>query len=456
MAFLNAMPNPPIGLGYLAAVLKEHGHQVEIIDCAIQKESYSQIISQVKQSNPDVVGITALSSYYDGMRKLAHRFQELGIPVVLGGVHASSLPEFSLRDCKADFVVSGEGEYTTLELIQKWQDEETRKKVKGIAYIENGKFKTNPKREPIQNLDEIPFPAWDLISPLNYPPIPHGRVMKRYPLASILTTRGCPFSCSYCASTQFWGGNFRRRSSQNVADEIEYLVDKFGVREIHIWDDNFTLIKKHVIGICREVLRRKLDLKFSCPNGVRIDSLNKEILQIMKRVGFYSLTFAIESGAQSILDRANKKLNLKVIPKMVKIAKSLGYYIPSYFIFGLPGETYNTARQTIQLAKKLPLDIMTSFIAKPLPGSKLFTQWVQSQNLSEINYKMFHFYGADNKLELSENGRKLILPKDAYQEFFFRPIQIWRFIKLWVTHFHLKQFFPIVRNIYNFFVKRKF
>ena len=175
--------------------------------------------------NPDVIGITALSSYYSEMRRLAKVLHILQIPIILGGVHVSALPEFSIRDCGADFVVVGEGELTTLELMDKWQDRKARKKINGIAYLENDQLKLNPPHEPILNLDELPFPAWDLINPLRYPLTPHGSTMKRYPVAPILTTRGCPYSCIYCASTQFWGHKFRRRSAQNVGDEIEYLVN---------------------------------------------------------------------------------------------------------------------------------------------------------------------------------------------------------------------------------------
>ncbi|MHA1649172.1 MAG: B12-binding domain-containing radical SAM protein, partial [Candidatus Helarchaeota archaeon] len=247
----NAMPNPPIGLGYLASVLRTHGHKVDIIDCAIMKESYTQIRSQIQAMNPDVLGITALSPYYNEMRILTRILRPLNIPILLGGVHVSALPELSLRECKADFVVRGEGEYTLLELMDKWFDEEGKKKIKGIAYLENNKFIKNPLRKLISNLDEIPFPAWDLINPLRYPPFPHGFSMKRSPVAPILTTRGCPYSCSYCASTQFWRRKFRRRSARNIVDEIEYLVNDFKIREIHIWDDNFTLMRKHVVEFCR-------------------------------------------------------------------------------------------------------------------------------------------------------------------------------------------------------------
>jgi radical SAM superfamily enzyme YgiQ (UPF0313 family) len=337
------MPNPPIGLGYIASILRENGHEVSIIDCAITRKSYSEIRSEVENRNPDAIGITALTSYYHEMVKLARILKKLEIPIILGGVHVTALPELSLRECKADFAVIGEGEFTILELLDKWDNDTERKKIKGIAYIEKGNFQLNPRRELIQNLDDLPFPAWDLINPLAYPRMPHGRTMKRYPVAPIFTTRGCPFSCSYCASTQFWERKFRTRTPGNVVDEIEYLVNEFGVREIHIWDDNFTLIKKHVLGICKEILKRNLDLTFACPNGVRIDRLDKEILTAMRQAGFYALIFAIESGAQSILDKANKKINLKIIPGKVKLAKSLGFLIPSYFILGLPGETYTTA-----------------------------------------------------------------------------------------------------------------
>jgi len=163
---------------------------------------------------------------------------------------------------------------------------------------------------------------------------------------------------------------------------------------------------------------------------VRIDSLNKEILTLMKRTGFYSLTFAIESGSQTILDNVDKKTKLKVIPEKLKIAKKLGYIIPSFFIFGLPGETYETARRTIQFAKNLPLDFPAFFIAKPLPGSRLFEDWKEKNELPETDFDWFHFHEPGNTLRLSDGKNKLDLPRDAYREFLFRPRQLLRMIKL--------------------------
>ena len=434
----NAMPNPPLGLGYLAGILRAHGHHVDILDCAIMKESYPQLLPRIKSLNPDVIGITALSSYYNEMRRLAGVLHTLQIPIILGGVHTSAIPELSLRQCRANLAVVGEGELTTLELMDKWQDEAIRKDLKGIAYLEENQFKINPNRELIPNLDELPFPAWDLINPLKYPPLPHGAVMKRYPAAPILTTRGCPYSCVYCASTQFWRRTFRKRSAQNIVDEIEYLVNTFKIREIHIWDDNFTLIKKHVVDFCREILRRKLDLTFACPNGVRIDSLNKELLTLMRRTGFYSLTFAIESGSQALLEQANKKIDLKIIPEITKMAKDLGYQIPAYLMLGFPNETYNTARQTIQFVKNLPIDRTVFFLVQPLPGSRLFNDFAQKNNLNSIDCS-FHFFTFKNNIKLTDGKNKIILPRDAIREFYFRPIQLFRMLKTNINTLQLRQ-----------------
>jgi magnesium-protoporphyrin IX monomethyl ester (oxidative) cyclase len=164
--------------------------------------------------------------------------------------------------------------------------------------------------------------------------------------------------------------------------------------------------------------------------------------------------FAVESGDQSILNRANKKLNLKAISKIAKMAHKLGYYLPSYFIFGLPGETYETARRTIEFAKSLPLNTMVSFIAKSLPGSRLFEDYIQDKDLSEIDYDFFHFYGADTPIELRAGKRKLILPGDAYREFYFRPMQLIRLIRDTIRLLHWNQLIPLIKNFYHFTLQR--
>jgi len=451
------MPCPHHGIGYMAAILRENGHEVHYIDCAILKQSYSKIISQIELLAPDAIGITALSPYYSEMKKLARMLHKLKIPIILGGEHVTTLPELSLKECGADFVVLGEGELTILELMNIWQDKEKRKHIKGIAYIENNHFIRNPERELIQNLDELPFPAYDLINPLKYPIADSYFKVKRLPVTGIFTSRGCPYACSFCASSAFWKHHFRHRSPQKVVDEIEYLMKSFGIREIQIGDDYFNCSKKHIIEICREILRRKLDLTLTCPNGLRIENIDEKLLTIMRKAGFYALTITFESGSQAILDGVNKKLNLRNVARNIKLAKKLGFFLKDYLVFGLPGETYETVRKTIQFAKSLPYDTIAVFIAKPIPGSSWFDQWSRNKDVSLLDYNWFNFVVNENKLEFSDGNRTIKLPIDAYREFFFRPIQVLRFLRYWVHTFHFIQSFIIliprlykqILNIFN-------
>jgi radical SAM superfamily enzyme YgiQ (UPF0313 family) len=433
------MPYPHHGIGSLASILRKNGHEVHFIDCAILKQPYSQIIRQVEALKPDAVGITAISANYSGMKKLARMLLKLNIPIILGGIHVTTLPELSLRECGADFAVIGEGELTIVELMNLWHDKQKQKLIKGIAYIENNQFIMNPERELIQNLDDLPFPAWDLINPLKYPNTFVYFRTKRLPTAVIFTSRGCPHNCAFCASTQFWKHKFRKRSPQNVVDEIEYLIREYGIREIQFGDDYFNYDKKHVIEICREILRRKLDLALQCTNGLRIENLDRNLLTIMRKTGFYEFTIAVESGSQSILNSIDKKLNLKKIREVVKLAKSLGFFLQGFLIFGLPGETYKTVRRSIQFMKSLPFDVIGWFTAKPLPCSRWFDQWVRDKDIHKINYDWFHFVDIGSALEYSDGKRTIKLPMDAVKEYLFRPRQLLRYLKFWVHTFHFKQ-----------------
>ncbi|MHA1129865.1 MAG: B12-binding domain-containing radical SAM protein, partial [Candidatus Helarchaeota archaeon] len=240
------MPYPHHGIAYMAAFLRKHGHEVYFIDCAIIKESYAEIVQQVVRLNPDAIGITVVSAYYKEMKKLARLLKQLNIPIIIGGVHVTALPELSLRETGAKFAVLGEGELTILELMNLWEDKEKRKTIDGIAFIENGQFKRNNPRELIEDLDILPIPAYDLIDPRKYPLRYSYFKYKRLPVVPIFTSRGCPHTCTFCASGAFWQHQFRRRSAKNVVDEMEYLVKEFGIREIQIGDDYFNCSRKHV------------------------------------------------------------------------------------------------------------------------------------------------------------------------------------------------------------------
>ena len=396
------MPNPPIGLGYLASFVQKYNYKAYILDLAIQNITNETLIKLINKKKPLLIGISALTAYYTSLIDLSNKIKQKinDIPIVLGGVHPSTLPELSLRESGADFVVLGEGEQTLLELTQALDKNHSAKleDVNGLGFLKNDEYIQTPPRELISNLDDIPFPAWHKINPLKYPKEPHGFILKYAKVAPIISTRGCPYNCTYCASCNFWGQKIRFRSPRNVVDEIEYLINKFGIREIHFWDDNLTMKPSHIIGICKEIINRGLKIACATPNGIRVDSLSKNILKWMKAAGFYYLLFAVESGSTKVLKSANKKTDLKIIARNAFLAKKIGFNLQSYFILGFPTDTEETMEKTIKMAKSLPFDFWGFFIMKPLPGSEIFKNWAKNKDLKGFEWSSLNYHSFKNAI----------------------------------------------------------
>ncbi|MHA1818931.1 MAG: B12-binding domain-containing radical SAM protein [Promethearchaeota archaeon] len=393
------LTTPPMGLAYIAAVLRDQGHKVLVLDMAVRKIKNERINEIIKYIRPDLIGISAVTLYYSGMRKLSLLIKKEypDLPIILGGVHVSSLPELSLQECKADVVVIGEGEITTRELIEHYQKNKNFNnidEIAGICFLKDGMpYRTKP-RPLIQDLDSLPYPAWDLVKPWIYPAEPHSFLYKKAPIFPVIGTRGCVHQCTYCASTRFWGRKMRVRDPIKIVDEIEFLINHYGAKEIHFWDDNFTFSKKFVIAFCKEILKRKIKIHLDIPNGTRVDSVNEKVLNYMRSAGFYSITYAIESGSQEVLKKAKKYINLKKIHIPVNLAKKFHFLTRSFFIMGLPGENYETLQKTINLALKLKLDTTNFFIAQPLPGSEIFNIWIKKRHIdiSKINWDDINFF----------------------------------------------------------------
>ncbi|GAF79207.1 unnamed protein product, partial [marine sediment metagenome] len=234
---------PPIGLGYLVSVLRENNLDAGILDAQKESLNAGEVLEEINKINPDVLGISILTSNYANAKKIVKEVKKR-IPrtkIVLGGPHPSALPGATLKEIPADFLIRGEGEYSFLELVNflagRKGDPST---IENLCYSENGEIKTKPCTVQVKNLDKIPVPSWDLIEPRQYPVNPHQFFFKKYPIAPVITTRGCPFDCTFCAATFLTGRTLRMRSPDKVVDEIELLVNKYGVKEIHFEDDNFT------------------------------------------------------------------------------------------------------------------------------------------------------------------------------------------------------------------------
>ncbi len=387
---------PPLGLGYLASYAEKYGHEVLIIDALRDNLSNKEVVEIIDKQGISAVGITCLSFFYNEVVELSKMLKNEGKKVFIGGVHPTFNPKQTLIDTQADYVSLGEGEIALKKLLDANFDGE------GILGIYN--LKNLPevplKGEKVENLDDLPFPDWEQMPPDKYPII-SGEISKKYPIGIIATTRGCPFSCKFCQSPAFYERKIRFRSPENVVDEIEFLVKKFGVKEIHFEDDNFTLKREHAYEICRLIVERKIKISFTCPNGIRAEFTDEKLMQMMKKAGCYCIAYGIESANPEILKNISKNENLDLIKKSVELASNCGILTKGFFIFGLEGETKQTIKQTIQYAISLKLTLADFNILSIFPdenNQKNNEQKVLSEKLSQNdlirakNSAIFKFY----------------------------------------------------------------
>ncbi len=238
---------PPLGIGYLSSYLRKNGIEVKIIDALKENLELKSVVKIILKEKPDAVGITCLTAFYIEVCKLSRRLKRHNYKVIIGGIHPTFLPYRTLKESKADFIVCGEGEKALLQILK---SNFKPKNIIGVYSQKNiKKVKNMPfpqKAEAFMNLNQLPFPDWEQMNPNTYPRAPHGAIAKNFPIGIIMTTRGCPFMCSFCASPKFYDRKIRFRTVENVVSEIKYLVKNFGIKEVHFEDDNLTLKRDHV------------------------------------------------------------------------------------------------------------------------------------------------------------------------------------------------------------------
>lgn len=409
---------PPLGLGYIASVLEEREYSVDILDMNAQRELADHFEDILKEKRPRIVGITCLTPFYSTVVSLASKVKEtLDAKVMVGGAHATALPEEVLRENCIDYVVLGEGEYTMLALSDYLlNDRGQPENIDGIAYIKDGSFyKTNP-REYVANLDELFFPARHLLpnSKYNAPQYSGSRI------TSIITSRGCPYSCIFCDYRYLMGPKFRRRSPQNVVDEIEKCVNEYGIDYINFRDSTFTFNEKWISDFCELLKQRDLNIKWDC-NG-RVNLVTKEMLKEMRAAGCTLISYGIESGEQDILNFANKRITIEQSINAVKMTKEVGIEVLTYFIIGLPGENWETIQKTINLARKLNSDYTQFSLAIPFPGTPLRNYAKENNLIGEVNWDDYSLMRKaimrTEELDFEELEKAL---KTAYKKFYLRP-----------------------------------
>lgn len=416
---------PPLGLGFLASYLKNQGINVKIIDALKDNLTNKRVLEIVKDEDPDSVGITCLSAFYNEVIELSLMIKEAGFCCHIGGVHPSFLPYKTLVDSKADYVICGEGEIALTSLIK---NNFINKQIKGVYSLENLSSDNQlfEKAEVIELLDDIPFPDWEQINPNEYPKAPHGAIAKNFPIGIITTSRGCPYECTFCASPHFYNRKIRYRSPENVIEEIKYLVNNFGVKEIHFEDDNLTLNRQHIEKICNLILENNLKISWACPNGIRADKVDEDLIRLMAQSGCYYFAYGIESANPQILKNIKKHETVEQIKKSIEVADKCGISCQGFFIFGLPGETKETIEESINFARKSRLSRAQFLILDVLPGCELWDtlkgQFVP--NFAKNSYKEPEWLPSGlTRADLLKAQAK------AFRKFYFRPFIFFKLLK---------------------------
>jgi anaerobic magnesium-protoporphyrin IX monomethyl ester cyclase len=409
------MIEPPLGLAYIASLLRQRGIETKILDAAALNLENSEVKSYAEKFQPSIIGISAATNTIELAYEIANAVKKPKIKVVVGGPHTSIMPEQTLKECKAiDIAVKGEGEYAMLEIAR-------RKRLRGIAgitYRKGGRIIKNKDRELIKNLDELPFPARYLLPLGKY----YSVGIRHYPFTTMVTSRGCPYNCNFCVNYTVLGKCFRARSVENVMGEIDELVKKYHVKEIDIIDDNFTVNMERAEKICDELIKRRYNLIWKMGNGIRADRVNEQLIRKMKKAGCYLIAFGIESGNKDILKKINKGENLQEITKAIKWCKKYGIQTEGFFIIGNLDDNKRTMQDTIDFAKKLDLDIAQFQIFIPLPGSSYESIIRKEGKIFAKSWRDYNAFGKpifQHRALTPELMEKM--QKKAYKEYYLRP-----------------------------------
>ncbi len=436
MKILFVIPNfdsyvmaPPLGVLYLSSYAKKYCNaEVKIIDALRDNLNTKQITNIALEYNPDIIGIHCLTAFYKQTVDICRSLKQAGFKVLIGGVHPTFMPYTTLKDSGADFVVCGEGEIPLLRLCE---NNLNHKNIQGVYDLESLKDDDTQidgtpvlKAETVKDLDTIPMPDWLQLPPASYPHSPHAVIARGNPIGIVMTSRGCPSRCTFCSSNNFYKG-IRQRSIENVIEEVKFQIEHLGIQELQFTDDNLTLRREYIINLCNALLENNIKIDWSTPNGVRADKVDKEVLTLMKKSGCYLIDFGIESANNQILKNIRKGETIEQIDMAINLAHEAGMITQGNFIFGLPGETKETIKETIDYAVNSKLDRAGFFALRLLPGSDLSKQMKEKYQLDYNNT----FISKPDWLpeNLTEEDILRTIQK-VYWKFYFRPKRLWNLL----------------------------
>ncbi|MCD6263088.1 B12-binding domain-containing radical SAM protein [Candidatus Bathyarchaeota archaeon] len=352
----------PLGLYYLAGVLRSNGISTALMDFNVELPTRSEFRRQLQRLSPRIVGVTSYTFNFSVAQKIINEIKRVkpSIVTVMGGVHASALPKEVLESTPAlDFIVVGEGEYTFLEFCKRILAGESVDGVRGLAFRRGGKVVVNPPRELIRDLDELPVPDRDLLP------------FKKYPVATVQTSRGCPYNCIFCNINRFYGRRIRLRDPRRVAEECFTLVKRYGREKIFFFGDAFTFRSDWVEELCDEIHRKRLKFIWGCET--RVDNVSLPLLRKMRKAGCVEIQYGIDYGDEEVLKNLGKDISIGEIDDAVRWAKEVGLFVGAFFIFNVPGEDEGTMENTFNLIQRVPVDAIEVNLLTPYPGTPLWT-----------------------------------------------------------------------------------
>ncbi len=415
---------PSLALGYLAAQIRRD-HRVRIVDLMKEDHSAEGLAALLGEFQPRLVGIQCYSMDLPQVKNLLETVKnhDPEVTTIIGGAHPTAAPAQCLVQFGPellDFVIAGEAERgfpLLLAVLEAGQV--TFEEIPGLGWREGEGVRLN-EPEFLEDLDSLGMPAWDLISPENYPFSPHGVVCMNQPVAPVMATRGCPYLCTFCSTA---GQPFRKRSAGLFLEEVQLLYQTHGIREFHMVDDNFTMDMDYARDLLEGLIRLDLKASWSTPNGVRLERLDREIIELMKKAGFYSIAVGIESGSDRIRKLIRKGSTTDEVRRKIRMVRDAGGIdITGFFMLGIPGETREDIEATLRFSRELPLHRAAFHSFLPLPGARIWQEMEESGeiNQADLSHRYFFWAGAYVPRGMSR-GELRSLHRKAFLRFYLRP-----------------------------------
>lgn len=439
------MATPPLGLLYLGSAVRGYGHSVRVLDARLPGFNFSQLISFLENYRPEIIGISALTCEAGHLNEIS-RAGRLHCPtamIIAGGPHATAFPNQTLNESAVDVAVIGEGEVTFQNIVFG----HSLDTIDGIAYKSGSQIRKNPPRSFIDDLDQLNAPAWDLIDLDEYTSVTRfGGIAGGSPYACVMTSRGCPYHCTYCHT--IFGKQFRTHSPGWVASEIRRLAVEYGVREIQILDDTFNLDIPRAREICRLVQEFTPGMKLSFPNGLRGDRISEELIGALKSAGTYRINYAVETASKEIQKLIRKNLELDEVQKAITSTSRHGILTHGFFMVGFPGETLLDMIKTFLFAYRSDLHAGVFSIVNPFPNTELFEQ-ARGKRMIDYKYENYDYICSPINLSDIPDWQLKCVQRLSNILIYMSPLRLFRLWRVMPKEQAISQL--LVRWVFRFF-----